>query len=160
MSFDLSGTFLSDLTTLIVIVPQEFTLTSSSSCISSVGSCLKLNSTSFQASKIGLSLSNYTITLKSITLPFFITSTTFKIVYKYNGYNVSYMNTGIYLLAYCSSPCQRCSTTKTACLSCLPSPNTQIYYDSSTKACSIKCSSNKYSNNYICLDCVSPCSQC
>ena len=68
-------------------------------------------------------------------------------VYTYDGYNVSYKDSGITLSAYCTSPCQRCDGTKTACESCLPAPNTLIYYDPDLFACGSSCMDGKYPDN-------------
>lgn len=88
-------------------------------------------------------------------------STSFSIVYSYNGFRVSTKSTGIVVNVYCTPPCQRCSTSQSTCLSCLPSPNTLIYYESSNFTCGASCISGKYPDtNKICQPCVSPCATC
>lgn len=75
------------------------------------------------------------------------TSTSFALVYTYNGFNVSVKNSGVVLSRYCTSPCQRCSTSVTTCESCLPAPNTLIYHDSQTKTCASACVPGKYADS-------------
>lgn len=88
-------------------------------------------------------------------------STSFGIVYTYNGFNVSVKTTGIVVGIFCTSPCKRCSTTATTCESCMPAPNTLILHDAVTKTCASSCVAGKYPDaNNECQLCISPCSTC
>lgn len=111
---------------------------------------------------MGLTLSLVNITMSNVLLSYFNpTSTSFGLVYTYNGFNVSYKTTGVVVSIFCTSPCQRCSTSTTTCESCLPAPNTLIYHDSQTKRCAAACVSGKYPDaNNECQPCVSPCATC
>lgn len=62
---------------------------------------------------------------------------------------------------FCTSPCKACDVNQTKCLSCLPSPNTLIYYNSANFTCLGACPDGLYpDSNKICQNCVSPCSKC
>ena len=94
---------------------------------------------------MGHTLTNMNVTMRDILLNYFDpTSSTFKVVYSYNGYNISVLETGVTVSPYCTSPCQRCDGTKVACQSCLPAPNTLIYYDTDALDCLSECVSGKY----------------
>ena len=83
--------------------------------------------------------------MKDILLNYFDpNSNSFKIVYSYDGYNISVQETGITLSPFCTTPCQRCNGIATACESCLPHPNTLIYYDPDTLQCGSACIDGKY----------------
>lgn len=111
---------------------------------------------------MGYTLNSYTVVLTNVLLNSFSpTSASFAITYSYNGNKVSSKYTGIVVPVYCTPPCQRCSTSVTACMSCLPAPNTLIYYDSVQLSCGSSCISGKYADaNNNCQPCVSPCSTC
>jgi proprotein convertase subtilisin/kexin type 5 len=64
------------------------------------------------------------------------------------------------LSGYCTSPCQRCSTSPSSCLSCLPSPNTLIMYYTANSSCLSSCPNATYQLNNTCVSCVSPCLLC
>jgi len=87
-------------------------------------------------------------------------STSFNIKYIYNGITVASVSSGVVVLPYCTSPCQRCSTSPTICLSCLPSPNTYIIYFSLNNTCLNGCPTGYFTNSTICSICVSPCLTC
>lgn len=120
------------LTQIDITIPAEFTI--GSVCTSTSGTCVKFSDSIYRVTNVGLSMTNLNITLTDLQLNYFDpTSGTFKLVYTYNGLNVSVLESGVVLSPYCTSPCQRCDTTATACESCLPAPNTFIYYDPDVK---------------------------
>lgn len=65
---------------------------------------------------VGLFLSNLNVVMPNILLNYYNpTSSSFQVVYTYNGFNVSTKTSGIFTSIYCTSPCQRCSTSVTTC---------------------------------------------
>ncbi len=63
--------------------------------------------------------------------------------------------------SFCLSPCKACDTINTKCLSCLPSPNTLIYYNPVLFQCLSVCPDGTYSDaNKICQNCLFPCANC
>jgi hypothetical protein len=56
------------------------------------------------------------VTMPNVLLSFYNpTSTSFGLVYTYNGFNVSVKTSGINVGIYCTSPCKRCSASPTTC---------------------------------------------
>ena len=97
--------------------------------------------------------------LPLITSP--TTSTSFQIVYTYDGKNVSFVDSSVTVRPFCTSPCKRCSTLAITCVNCLPTPNTFIYFDTDSSTCLIECPNEKYSDiDDICQSCQSPCVNC
>lgn len=99
----------------------------------------------------------------NILLPYLaVSSTSFAIKYQYNGKDVASVSTGVTVSPFCTSPCQRCTTSKTACASCLPIANTTfIYLFASNSSCLSVCPATYYPDTAnICRACVSPCAEC
>lgn len=83
-SFDITKTKLS------VYLPSGMSSATNSTCTASFGTCLRISSTKYDISQVGLSFTNYLITMNNILLPFINgQSNSFSIVYSYNGNNVS-----------------------------------------------------------------------
>ena len=162
--FTLQSSYLASNTQLIITIPPDFTI--GSTCSSTLGTCSPANSTAYTITGIGLTVSSVVITLTNITLPYFSsTSSSFSLSYQYGSTLVAQANSGITVSVYCTPPCMQCSTSKTACLSCLPNPpttNTFIYYDASTLTCLDSCPSTGYfiNTNNDCLACNVSCKTC
>ena len=101
--------------------------------------------------------------MTNVTLPYLNpTSTSFSLLYRYNSIPVSEITSGVTVSVYCTAPCKQCGASKTACLSCLPSPNTFIYYVSENSTCLDVCPTTGYyiDVNNNCLACLVSCKTC
>jgi proprotein convertase subtilisin/kexin type 5 len=107
-------------------------------------------------------MSSFVVTISNINIGYIsVSSTSFTIYYLYNGLTVAQITSGVTVSPYCTSPCQRCVTTKTACATCLPSPNTAIYFYPVNSSCTNACPNGYYpDSSRICNLCVSPCVYC
>lgn len=159
--FTIDSSFTSSLTGLYLGLPVGFTTLPNSTCTSNIGTgCTLSNSSYFSVTSPGLSVSA-SITLSNIKLPYLNgSSSSFDIGYTYNGLLVASVSSGVVVTPYCTSPCEKCSSTPTVCLSCLPTPNIYLYYYSSNNSCFSSCPSATFINGSICSDCVYPCKTC
>ena len=158
--FTMDSSFLVNQTSLTLIPPTGFSITSNTSCTASIGSCLVING-SFVVSGVGLSVNNLIVTIEQITLPYFSpTSTSFSITYGYAGSQVATINSGVTVSVYCSSPCERCVSSMTACASCLPSPNTALLLYTINSSCLTTCPNGYYNSTFLCVICSAPCLDC
>ena len=158
--FSISNQFDAALAMVEITIPPEFTI--GTECTTTSGSCAPVSASIYRVTNVGHTLTNMNVTMKDMLINYFDPiSSTFKVVYSYNGYNISVLETGITISPYCDSPCQRCDGTKTACQSCLPTPNTLIYYDTDALDCLSECISGKYPDDTNeCQVCNTPCSTC
>lgn len=158
--FSIHSSFLVNGTSLKIVLPAELTLIANSSCNSGLGACAVSNGSAI-VSNVGLGLSSATVTLFNIQLASFnVSSSSFSVSFLYSGLNVANLSTGIVVTAYCNSPCQRCVSTKSACATCLPSPNLAIYLYTSNSTCLANCPNTFFPNISICSTCVPPCLWC
>jgi hypothetical protein len=160
--FGISSTFTAALTSLLFIIPAEFTLIANSSCTSTVGtSCSLISSTSFQVVAPGVSLVSISVTFLNILLPSLSgSSSSFSIQYLYNSKQIATVNTGVVVNPYCSSPCQQCTTSPIICASCLPAPNLLILLYPPTSSCVSSCPPGYFTNGTFCSACIAPCANC
>lgn len=158
--FTLSSTLSASLTSLKITLPSELTLLGNSSC-SLTGQTCSISSSTFVVNNIGLSVTGIQITLFNIMVPILSVSTSsFTVKYLYNSQIIAQATSGVTLTTYCTSPCQKCSTSPTTCLSCLPAPNTFILFYAVNSSCLSSCPSTAYQNNGSCVACISPCVLC
>ncbi len=74
--------------------------------------------------------------MSNILLPFISSqSSSFTLIFSYNGKNISYIDSNVVIRPFCTSPCKQCDTTKTKCVTCMPSPNTFKYFNKVTFKC-------------------------
>lgn len=160
--FSIDSSFSSTLTKLLFTLPSEFSTLANTSCSSTVGtSCTLLNSTTFFIVAPGLSITSALVSMLNIKLPYLTApSTSFSIQYVFNSLQVATVSSGVTVSAYCSSPCEQCSTSPSVCLSCLPAPNNYTIYYSANNSCVNVCPSGNFVSNGTCVTCVSPCSTC
>lgn len=159
--FTLDSSFNLANTHLVLIVPVEFTMSSTSGCSTASGTCTITLPSTLTISTIGLGLTNSLVVITKVLLPSFSVSTSFQLSFNYNGNPVAAITSGVTVVPFCTSPCQRCSGTATICSSCLPSPNTLIYLDNSANTCLAGCVSTMYANALnVCVACVPPCATC
>lgn len=109
-----------------------------------------------------MGLTSFSIVMTNILLPYIATqSDSFSITLHYNTKKVATVSTGVVILPFCTSPCKACSVTRTKCLSCLPNPNTLIFYNPTSFLCLNVCPDGTYPDaSNICQSCISPCSTC
>ena len=119
-SFSLYSSFYPSLTTLLVTIPSGFTI--SDACTATGGgTCSKVTPAMYRVANVGLSLTNFSITMENLIPNYFDNvSDTFKVVYLYDSDNVSVLDSGLTLSVFCDPPCQRCNGSPTNCESCLP----------------------------------------
>lgn len=162
--FAIGNSFDSTATELVVKTPAEFTLGNATTCAATAGTCT-LSNGSFTVSPVGRSLAGFTVVLKNVVIPFIsVASTSFGINFQYNGKDIAVVSSGVVVQPFCTSPCERCVTTQTVCASCLPSPNTAIYFYSVNSSCltASECPAGNYPDlsSKLCSACVSPCLRC
>jgi hypothetical protein len=156
----MDSSFLANQTSLTIIPPTGFSITSNTSCTAATGSCLVING-SIVASGVGLSVSNLIVTIRQITLPYFSpTSSSFSVTYGYAGSQVATISSGVLVSVFCTSPCGRCVSSATACASCLPSPNTAILFHTVNSSCLVTCPNGFYNSTFLCTACSPPCLHC
>lgn len=159
--FAMNNLFLSNLTSLVIIPPPQISIISNSTCQPSSGSCVFSNNSAV-ITGVGLSLTSFSIVLKNLVLPYFtVSSNSFTVNYLYNNMQVAIVSSGVVILPFCTSPCERCNPSQTICKSCLPSPNTAIYLYNVNNSCLNTCPNGYYpdsGNN--CKTCNPPCLWC
>jgi hypothetical protein len=158
--FAIDSSFQANQTALTLTLPASFAVSANTTCTPAVGVCV-IGNTTLTITAVGLSLSNFTISIGKITLPYFSpSSTSFGIVYSYAGTQVAVVSSGVTVSVFCTSPCERCVSVQTACASCLPSPNTAIYLFTVNSSCLGSCPDGYYANNTLCVTCNAPCLYC
>jgi hypothetical protein len=119
-------------------------------------------SNTLQVTSVGLGLSSFSIVMTNILLPYIASqSGSFSITLYYNSKKVATVTTGVVIQPYCTSPCKACNVTKVKCLSCLPTPNTLVFYNPTSFVCLSVCPGGTFPDgSNVCQPCVAPCSTC
>lgn len=159
--FGIDSSFNSSSTQLVITPPGDFTVDNTTTCAATSGTCTNSGST-FIVQPVGRSLTGFTVLIRNIQLPFFVVaSSSFIIQFQYQSKDIASVSSGVTVQPYCTSPCQRCISNRTACASCLPSPNSAIYLFTSNSSCLGSCPATYYPDTgNICQSCISPCSEC
>ena len=158
--FALDSALNPSLTSLKIALPSDILPLSNTSCSSGSLSC-SLSGTNFTLLAPGLSISGLAVVLSNVLLNFATgPSSSFALQYTYNSGVVGALSSGVTVSGFCSSPCQRCNITASACLSCLPSPNPLTLHFSPNSSCLSSCPSGYFLSASTCEVCSSNCSTC
>ncbi len=153
-----------------IIVPSDLQPINNSCTLSqNTASCTLSSTQLYTIRNIGDFSSSIQLTFKCNT-NFFVSTNNFDIKLYYDTYLIS-SDVILKVLSYCSVPCKQCSTIKTECMSCLPTPYTQntTYYADGITCVSI-CPATYYlitannscskCNQSACLNCFSNQNNC
>lgn len=123
---------------LTVDVPADLTPIDNSCVLSISGSACSLAGQKFTISSFNDFSSELILTFTA-TATYFTQTSAFTTKLTYNGSNVA-TDLLMKVTSYCTSPCQQCTSTRTSCITCLPSPyssNNTYMPDNST--CVVDC---------------------
>lgn len=137
---------------LVVSIPTDLTPIASTCTLSYSSADCVINGQLFNITNFGDFSTPLLITFNANT-NYFVNSSTFT-THFYNGGSLIASDGTARLSSYCTSPCKQCTSTKTQCLSCLPTPytvNNTFFPDTST--CVNVCPLSYYATSGMCANC-------
>lgn len=135
-------------------IPNDLTLINNTCSTSNSLSTCKTTGQNLNITNFGDFSTNLTITFQANTNYFAATSVFQTYLNFISGLIAS--DTTMKLSSYCTSPCKQCTSVKTQCISCLPSPYTvNNTYFSGNLSCVNTCPITFYQNSGQCLNCDS-----
>ena len=153
---------------MIVTVPSSLTPINQTCTLSYASAvCILASTQAYTLTLIDDFSSSLNMSFQAQT-SYFTETSPFNITLKY-GSNTIATNLIATVKPYCTNPCKQCSTSQTACVSCLQSPNTQnITFFPDNATCVQTCPSTYYlsgaqcsqCSSTLCLNCVGTASNC